>query len=229
MSSPNENGAGQEGHAPRAVCWDVTQHAVLGELDSSRSAADACAALGWSTKHMWRAWLYSSREGDPVAVRMKFLHRHESWQRCAFMQRGRWSTEPRTVPLFGVECLEPGPVSVCIGAAWESPEAFMLRLEALQVRDWVPTIDAEESAQWLWHRPHWQKWKYRDAYKPKCKPNPVAFLQAPGVSDAFTDWTPLAGRTIHFIPHLSHEARAVMERVWLLLKGLGCTLKGGPA
>jgi hypothetical protein len=49
------------------------------------------------------------------------------------------------------------------------------------------------------------------------------------VSDALTDWTPLAGRTIHFIPHLSHEARAVMERVWLLLKGLGCTLKGGPA
>ena len=213
MSSPNENGAGQEGHAPRAVCWDVTQHPVFGELDSSRSAADACAALGWSTKHMWRAWVYSSREGDPVAVRMKFLHRHESWQRCAFMQRGRWSTEPRTVPLFGVECLEPGPVSVCIGAAWESPEAFMLRKEAMQDRDWVPTIDAEESRWWLAARGI----------------GAVAFLQAPGVSDALTDWTPLAGRTIHFIPHLSHEARAVMERVWLLLKGLGCTLKGGPA
>lgn len=213
MSSPNENGTGQEGHAPRAVCWDVTQHAVLGELVSSRSAADACAALGWSTKHMWRAWLYSSREGDPVAVRMKFIHRHESWQRCAFMQRGRWSTEPRTVPLFGVECLEPGPVSVCIGAAWESPEAFMLRKEAMQDRDWVPTIDAEDSRCWLAARGI----------------GAVAFLQAPGVSDALTDWTPLAGRTIHFIPHLSHEARVVMERVWLLLKGLGCTLTGGPA
>jgi hypothetical protein len=89
----------------------------------------------------------------------------------------------------------------------------MLRKEAMQEHAWVPTIDAEDSCAWLLAR----------------GVGAVAFLQAPGVSDALTDWTPLAGRTIHFIPHLSHEARAVMERVWLLLKGLGCTLKGGPA
>ena len=210
MRSTNENGAGQEGHAPRAVCWDRISQGYA----SSSHAAEACKALGLPTQDLHRAWTYCGREGDVAAVRFRYMNRGATWKRCAFMHHGVWSTTPRMVPLFGLECLEPGKASLCIGAPWESEEAWWVRKEAMQGRDWVPTIDAEDTCAWL-------RWKGANA---------VACLQAPDVSDGLTDWTPLAGRPIQFIPHRSHEARAAMDRVWSLLEGLGCTLwKGGRA